>query len=113
MRNHLSETHIDPKALNAMQSFHEDIVKLTQEAIQKNKFVIIGMGGNPFVKKARRHLDEKSIAYKYIEIGSYLSQWHERLAVKLWSGWPTFPQVFIDGKLIGGFTELKNLDPKK
>ena len=23
-------------------------------------------------------------------------------AIKLWSGWPTFPQVFVDGTLIGG-----------
>ena len=24
-----------------------------------------------------------------------------------WSGWPTFPQVFVKGTLIGGFTELQ------
>ena len=33
--------------------------------------------------------------------------WRERLAIKLWSGWPTFPQVFVKGALIGGFQELK------
>jgi monothiol glutaredoxin len=26
----------------------------------------------------------------------------ERLAIKLWSGWPTFPQVYVHGVLIGG-----------
>ncbi|MDB4971522.1 MAG: hypothetical protein JWN44_7211, partial [Myxococcales bacterium] len=25
-----------------------------------------------------------------------------RLAIKLWSGWPTFPQVFVRGTLLGG-----------
>jgi glutaredoxin-related protein len=23
----------------------------------------------------------------------------------MWSGWPTFPQVFVDGVLIGGYKE--------
>ena len=30
------------------------------------------------------------------------SEWKKRLAIKLWSGWPTFPQVFVRGTLIGG-----------
>ena len=36
------------------------------------------------------------------EYGSYFSKWKERLAIKLWSGWPTFPQVFVRASLIGG-----------
>jgi glutaredoxin-related protein len=27
----------------------------------------------------------------------------------MWSGWPTFPQVFVKGALIGGFNDLKAL----
>ncbi|HEX7666296.1 MAG TPA: glutaredoxin domain-containing protein, partial [Polyangiaceae bacterium] len=38
---------------------------------------------------------------------SYFSEWKRRLAIKLWSGWPTFPQVFVKGTLIGG-NELTN-----
>ncbi|MBY0515640.1 MAG: hypothetical protein K2P81_01940 [Bacteriovoracaceae bacterium] len=25
--------------------------------------------------------------------------------MKLWSGWPTYPQVFVNGKLVGGYQE--------
>jgi hypothetical protein len=38
------------------------------------------------------------VAHTYLEYGSYFSKWKERLAIKLWSGWPTFPQVFVDGR---------------
>ena len=33
--------------------------------------------------------------------------WKERLAIKMWSGWPTFPQIFVKGVLIGGNQELE------
>ena len=39
--------------------------------------------------------------------GSYLSGYYKRLAVKMWSGYPTFPQVFVKGVLIGGLRELQ------
>ena len=47
-------------------------------------------------------LDEASVKYTYLEYGSYFSEWKQRLAIKMWSGWPTFPQVFVKGELIGG-----------
>jgi hypothetical protein len=61
-----------------------------------------GHGADPQVRKVRQALDEASVAHKYLEYGSYLSKWKERLAIKLWSGWPTFPQVFVRGTLMGG-----------
>jgi monothiol glutaredoxin len=27
----------------------------------------------------------------------------------MWSGWPTFPQIFINGRLVGGSDDLKKL----
>ena len=60
------------------------------------------MSQNPHVPKVRKALDEAGVAYTYLEYGSYFSKWRERLAIKLWSGWPTFPQVFVNGTLIGG-----------
>ena len=45
----------------------------------------------------------------YLEYGSYFSQWRRRLAIKMWTGWPTYPQVFVKGVLVGGFTELQSL----
>jgi glutaredoxin-related protein len=40
-----------------------------------------------------------------------MSKWRERLVIKMWSGWPLFPQVFVQGALVGGCDEtLKALE---
>jgi monothiol glutaredoxin len=106
MRSVLSNNQIGDAAEKAIQSFHPEIVSEIEKAIQANKYVIVGMAQNPIVSKARKDLDEAGLSYHYIEHGSYFSKWKQRLAIKLWSGWPTFPMVFIEGKLIGGRREL-------
>jgi len=80
-----------------------------QAAIEANEVVVVGMGMNPFPKKARKLLDAAGIAYKYLEYGSYLSQYRRRLPLKLWTGWPTFPMVFVKGVLVGGADDLAKL----
>jgi monothiol glutaredoxin len=27
----------------------------------------------------------------------------------MWTGWPTFPMIFVKGELIGGFQDLERL----
>ena len=45
----------------------------------------------------------------YMEYGSYLSQWRKRNALKMWTGWPTFPMVFIHQTLVGGAKDVQAL----
>ncbi len=111
MRPIIEESQVEANARKAIENFHPQVVKEVQEAIKKHEWVIVGMDQNPVVKQARKYLDSKSISYFYICHGSYLSQWKVRLAIKLWSGWPTFPQVFHKGVLIGGATDLKKYLP--
>lgn len=113
MRPILETTQVAESAQKAIENFYTSYVKEAEEAVKNNTYVIIGMAQNPVVKGARKFLDERNITYKYIEHGSYFSKWKPRLAIKLWSGWPTFPMVFIDGKLVGGFAELKQLYKSK
>jgi monothiol glutaredoxin len=107
MRSTLPETQLHTDAAQFVASYHRNIVTEVEKAIKENEWVVVGMSGNPFVTKARKLLTEKKMTFKYIEQGSYFSKWKERLAIKIWSGWPTFPQVFHKGKLIGGFNDLK------
>ena len=102
----LTEEKIHPEALKSMGQNHPEVVKQVMDAIKTDNTVVVGMKYNPFVKKACKALDEAKISYTYLGYGGYLSKWKERLAIKLWSGWPTYPQVFMNGKLIGGYDNL-------
>lgn len=91
-----------PPAREAMQRFHKDTLDEVKAALARHPVVVIGMGWNPHVRRARKALDEAGIEYHYLGYGNYLSGWKRRLAIKMWSGWPTFPQVYVNGTLIGG-----------
>lgn len=111
MRKTLSESEMTPGALSAIVNFHPSVVEEVINAIKTHEWVIVGMAQNPVVKKARSFLEAHGIRYHYIEHGSYFSGWKIRLAIKLWSGWPTFPQVFHHGKLVGGASDLAKYLP--
>ncbi|HWU97969.1 MAG TPA: glutaredoxin domain-containing protein [Oxalicibacterium sp.] len=90
---------------NFIAGYHRQTIEEVTAAIAANRIVVVGMAQNPFVKKARAALNAANTDFRYLEYGSYLSLWKPRLAIKMWSGWPTFPQVFVDGVLIGGYKE--------
>ena len=94
--------NVAPEALQHVASFHADVVREVQDAVAKHRVVVIGMAQNPHVRNVRKALKRAGIDFTYLEYGSYVSKWKERLAIKLWSGWPTFPQVFLSGVLLGG-----------
>jgi monothiol glutaredoxin len=105
----LSDEKIHPAARDKISANHADIVREVEAAIGTHAVVIVGMKQNPHPRRARRLLDEQKIAYHYLEYGSYLGPWRRRTALKMWSGWPTFPMVFVNGTLIGGANELSKL----
>ena len=101
----LPSAQLSPTALATAQAFHADTIREIQTAIGRDAVVVVGMAQNPFVKKARKALEAAGISFTYLEYGSYFGEWKRRLAIKMWSGWPTFPQVYVKGTLIGGFSE--------
>jgi glutaredoxin-related protein len=103
----LQQTRIAAGALAAMAAYHRATIEEVATAIDAHRVVVVGMAQNPYVKKVRRLLDTQGITFHYLEYGSYLSMWKPRLAIKMWSGWPTFPHVFVDGVLIGGCAETE------
>jgi glutaredoxin-related protein len=101
-RKILDPSRIHPAAAEKMNTRHAETVREVEKAIAEHAVVVVGMAQNPHVKGVRAALKEAGIDFHYLEYGSYLSEWQRRLAIKLWSGWPTFPQVFVRGVLIGG-----------
>jgi len=105
----LAEDRIHPAVREKIATYRSDIVKEVQAAVAANDIVVVGMRQNPFPKQARKALDAAGLAYRYLEYGSYLAGWRRRLALKLWTGWPTFPMVFVKGVLVGGAQDLARL----
>lgn len=105
----LSEDRIHPAIRPRIATLHADIVEEVQRALVAHPVVVVGMAQNPFPKRARRALDRAGIAHFDLDYGSYLSQWRRRNALKMWTGWPTFPMVFVRGQLVGGAQELEKL----
>jgi len=61
----------------------------------------------PFCKYAKALLRSKGVDFEEIDIGI-----DEALQEKIWqlSGRKTVPQIFVDGRPVGGFEELRELD---
>lgn len=108
-RSILDEAHIHPAIRATISDSHADVVREVQAAIAAHPVVVVGMAQNPFPRKARKILDGLGQPYHYLEYGSYLSQWRRRNALKMWTGWPTMPMVFVRGVLVGGAQELQKL----
>ena len=105
----LTEDHLHPAIRDRISALHADAVQAVQASVTQHRIVVVGMAGNPFVRKARRALDTAGLAHHDIDFGGYLSQWRRRNALKMWTGWPTFPMVFVDGVLVGGAEDLIRL----
>ena len=105
-RRILDEARIHPAIRDKVATRNADVVDEVEAAIAGNDVVVVGMAQNPHVKGARRALERAGIACRYLEYGSYLGQWRRRNALKMWTGWPTFPMVFVRGVLVGGASDL-------
>ncbi len=105
----LDESCIHPAIREKIATHEQAIVQEVQAALQKNAVVVVGMAMNPFPKKAYKALDAAGVTYKYLEYGNYFNNWRQRNALKLWTGWPTLPMIFVKGTLVGGANDLAKL----
>ncbi|MEI6761284.1 MAG: glutaredoxin [Betaproteobacteria bacterium] len=108
-RSILAEAQIHPAIRDQVANHERALVQEVQAAVAQHAVVVVGMAMNPYPKKARKALDAAGVAHHYLEYGNYVSLWRQRNALKLWTGWPTFPMVFVKGTLIGGANDLEKL----
>ena len=108
-RSIFDEAHIHSAIRETIANNHADIVREVQAAIAANDIVVVGMAHNPFPKKVRKILNQWGFSFNYLEYGNYLRGWRRRNALKMWTGWPTFPMVFVKGVLVGGASDLRKL----
>src|ERR1700744_2811617 len=108
-RQILDDSRVHPAIRARIADEGRAVIAEVEAAVASNAVVVVGMAWNPFPTKARKCLQAAAGPYKYIESGNYLSQWRARLPLKLWTGWTTFPMIFVDGQFIGGFNDLAKL----
>ena len=105
----LDDAHIHPAIRSKVAEHERAVVQEVIKASRENDVLVVGMAMNPFPKKARKALDAAGQPHCYLEYGNYLNDWRKRNALKLWSGWPSFPMVFVKGTLVGGADNLQTL----
>jgi glutaredoxin 3 len=71
------------------------------------KVVMYSKDPCPYCVNAKRFLDNKGVAYELIDL---TNQPDKMAAIKDSSGWRTFPIIMINGKVIGGYTDMKALE---
>lgn len=112
----LKEMDEDGSLLEAVGSSSKGTEKPLNERLQdliKQSQVMLFMKGNPeqprcgFSGKIVKILQEKSIEFGTFDI---LSDEEVRQGLKEYSNWPTYPQLYAKGKLIGGLDIVKELD---
>jgi len=108
-REILPEARIHPAIRDRIAGYHADIVAEVERAVAAHDVVVVGMRQNPFPRRARKALSAAGVPHQYLEYGSYFGDWRRRTALKMWTGWPTFPMVFVKGTLVGGATDLEAL----
>jgi monothiol glutaredoxin len=82
----------------------EDIMKKIRSEINQNKILIYMKGTREmpqcgFSARTVRLFESYGVPFKTVNV---LADSELREALKRFSNWPTFPQVYINGRLIGG-----------
>ncbi len=61
----------------------------------------------PYCVRAKSFLNEKGVAFEEIDL---TDKPEEIERIKTETGWKTVPIILINGKVIGGYSDLKELD---
>lgn len=73
-----------------------------------SKVVVYTTDYCPYCRAAKDHLRSKKIAFQEIDV-THDDTMREKLVEM--TGRPTVPQIFVDGKSIGGYEDLVRLYP--
>jgi len=90
-----------------------DVKQRIQEMIEKNRIVLFMKGSKSFPQcgfssRVVEILKAEGVPFETVNV---LSDPEIRQGIKDFSNWPTIPQLYVDGKFIGGcdiITEMKN-----
>jgi monothiol glutaredoxin len=82
----------------------QDVMKKIQSQIEKNKIILYMKGTKEmplcgFSAKVVELLNSHGVPYETVDV---LADQEIRQGIKEYSNWPTLPQLYVNGKFIGG-----------
>lgn len=119
LSQHAASTSASPANVSAAAATHapsrprteEELNARCHELMNKHK-VVLFMKGNPsapkcgFSRQTVGLLREKGVEFAWFDI---LSDEEVRQGLKRVNDWPTFPQIVLNGELVGGLDILKEM----
>ncbi len=88
-----------------------DVTEKIQSTINNNKIVVFMKGNRSFPQcgfsaATVEVFDQLGVPYETVDV---LADMEIREGIKRYSNWPTIPQVYINGKFIGGCDIIREL----
>ena len=74
------------------------------------KIIVYSMQNCPFCVKAKNLLTQRAVPFEVKMIDDWSDEEWDQFVKK--SGMKTVPQIYIDDQLIGGYTQLAEVDAK-
>jgi monothiol glutaredoxin len=93
---------------------NDDLKKRIADTIASNRIMLF-MKGNPSMPQCGFSAAVVSVLKEEgVQYGSYniLADQELREGLKQYSNWPTFPQLYVDGQLVGGCDIVREMHAK-
>ena len=95
------------RATGAIHLLRVDLTRFVTKLLAMNGVVLYGRQDCEYSAAAKAVLHQHAISFKEIDVGAEPSKVAEM--IRLANGRDTTPQVFIDGRHVGGYDELRQL----
>ncbi|CDU19395.1 uncharacterized protein PY17X_1222900 [Plasmodium yoelii] len=112
--NEIDCKNMEEKEIN--NELSQDIINLIENILKKHKLVLFmkGTALNPFCKYSKLAINILKLnKAKEIYTVNILNDDMLKQSLKIYSNWPTFPQLYINGKFVGGIDKIQELHDNK
>ncbi|CAK9442152.1 uncharacterized protein LODBEIA_P58950 [Lodderomyces beijingensis] len=95
------------------QPISPELVKSIESAIESNKVLVYSKTYCPYCRATKDLLNKHQVEYKLVELNTVPDGSQIQRTLQKISGQKTVPNIFINGKHIGGNSDLQALEQSK